>query len=478
MRTFLLSGLAVSILFLLAFTTFYKKERPNIILVMSDDQGWGQMGYYNHPFLKTPHLVKMAEEGLRMDRFYAAAPVCSPTRSSVLTGRANDRSAVFAHGFPMRRQEKTIAQALQKAGYATAHFGKWHLDGIKGPGVPILAEDNRNPGYFGFNEWISVSNFFDLNPLMSHKGEFKEFMGNSSEIIVNQALEFIFGNKNKPFFVVIWFGSPHEPWSALPKDKSGFSKNIEEMQQNYLCELVEMDKSIGLLNSKLEKMGLAENTLIWFNSDNGGVSFGGKEGVGGLRDFKGSVYEGGLRVPCIIKWPAVIKERKISHFPASTMDIFPTIATICDLPEDVFVKPIDGNDIAHLFYKNTMKERYNPIPFKYRNQGALIDNDFKLVAENIEKKEYALYNLKNDRAESIDMISLYPQKAEKMITYYENWLNSVNRSLRGEDYAGGLMETDPIPLFWWDKPEYAPYLQAWKNRPEFSKQLKEALERE
>lgn len=125
-----------------------------------------------------------------------------------------------------------------------------------------------------------------------------------------------------------------------------------------------------------------------------------------------------------------------------------------------------------------MKERYNPIPFKYRNQGALIDNDFKLVAENIDKKEYALYNLKNDRAESIDMISLYPQKAEEMIAYYENWLNSVNRSLRGEDYAGGLMETDPIPLFWWDKPEYAPYLQAWKNRPEFSKQLKEALEKE
>ena len=160
MRTFLLSGLAVSILFLLAFTTFYKKERPNIILVMSDDQGWGQTGYYNHPLLKTPHLVKMAEEGLRMDRFYAAAPVCSPTRSSVLTGRANDRSAVFAHGFPMRRQEKTISQALQKAGYNTAHFGKWHLDGLKGPGVPVLAEDNRNPGYFGFNEWLSVSNFF------------------------------------------------------------------------------------------------------------------------------------------------------------------------------------------------------------------------------------------------------------------------------------------------------------------------------
>ena len=478
MKIYLLFGLSFWVLCFMSLTSIRKKERPNIILVMSDDQGWGQTGYYNHPRLKTPHLVKMAEEGLRMDRFYAGAPVCSPTRSSVLTGRANDRSAVFAHGFPMRRQEKTIAQALQKSGYATAHFGKWHLDGLKGPGVPILAEDNRNPGFFGFNEWISVSNFFDLNPLMSHKGKISEYIGNSSDVIVNQALDFILGHKNEPFFVVIWFGSPHEPWSALSEDKSKFPKEMEDMQQNYLGEIVEMDKSIGLLNAKLKEMGLSDNTLIWFNSDNGGVSFGGKEGVGGLRDFKGSIYEGGLRVPCIIKWPAVIKERKISYFPASTMDIFPTIATICDLPDDVFVQPMDGNNIDHLFYKNTIKGRNNPIPFKYRNQGALIDNDFKLVAENIEKKEYTLYNLKRDRTESIDIISLYPQKAEEMITYYENWLNSVKRSLRGEDYEGGLMEADPNPIFWWDKPEYAPYLQAWKFRPEFSKQLKEALEKQ
>ena len=155
-------GLAFTISLLMAFTKYKIGHKPNIILVMSDDQGWGQMGYYEHPFLKTPNLAQMAKNGLRMDRFYAGAPVCSPTRASVLTGRANDRSAVFAHGYPLRRQEKTIAQALQKAGYETAHFGKWHLDGLRGPGVPILAEDNRNPSNFGFNEWISVSNFFDI----------------------------------------------------------------------------------------------------------------------------------------------------------------------------------------------------------------------------------------------------------------------------------------------------------------------------
>ncbi len=470
-------GFVLSLIILTAFIKAKKDPRPNIILVMSDDQGWGQIGYYNHPFLKTPNLTQMAENGLRMDRFYAGAPVCSPTRSSVLTGRANDRSAVFAHGFPMRRQEKTLAQALQKAGYQTAHFGKWHLDGLKGPGVPILADDNRSPGSFGFMEWISVSNFFDLNPLMSHRGEIKQYSGSSSNIIVNQALDFISGHKKDPFFVVIWFGSPHDPWSALDKDKSDFSENMEEKQKNYLGEIVEMDKSIGRLNLELEKMGLAENTLIWFNSDNGGVPFGGAEGVGGLRDFKGSVYEGGLRVPCIIKWPKVLKPNQISTYPASTMDIFPTIASILNLPQDVFTKPIDGSSIEYLFYKNSKEGRKSPIPFKYRNQGALIDNDYKLLVENIEKKKYAFYNLKKDKTESINILADNSEKAKEMISYYENWLLSVEKSLIGEDYVGGLLEKDPEPEFWWNKKEYAPYLQNWKDRPEYSKQLKEALKK-
>jgi arylsulfatase A-like enzyme len=111
-------------------------ERPNIVFVMSDDQGWGQMGYYNHPFLKTPNLDAMASNGLRFDRFYAGGPVCSPTRASVLTGRTHNRTGVWNHGAPFRVQEKTIAQALRNEGYATAHFGKWHLNGIRGPGVP------------------------------------------------------------------------------------------------------------------------------------------------------------------------------------------------------------------------------------------------------------------------------------------------------------------------------------------------------
>ena len=163
-------------------------QRPHIILVMADDQGWGQTGYYNHPVLKTPHLDEMAERGLRFDRFYAGAPVCSPTRASVLTGRTNDRTGVESHGYALRKQETTLSEILNKAGYATGHFGKWHLNGIRGPGVPILKEDPHGPQNFGFDTWVSVTNLFDMDPLLSRQGIFTEMDGDSSEVTVREAI--------------------------------------------------------------------------------------------------------------------------------------------------------------------------------------------------------------------------------------------------------------------------------------------------
>ena len=150
-------------------------ERPNVVLVMADDQGWGQTGYYDHPILETPNLDAMAASGLRFDRFYAAGPVCSPTRASVLTGRTHDRTGVLQHGYALHLQERTLPRAMQKAGYATGHFGKWHLNGVRGPGVPLLASDPYHPGRFGFDTWLTVSNFFDMNPVMGRMGKLEEF---------------------------------------------------------------------------------------------------------------------------------------------------------------------------------------------------------------------------------------------------------------------------------------------------------------
>ncbi len=214
-----------SVLFLLAVLISMSSvvaEQPNVILVMADDMGWGQTGYYDHPVLKTPNLDDMAANGLRFDRFYAGAPNCSPTRATVMTGRTNDRTGVLNHGVPLRPQEKTIAQALKNAGYATGHFGKWHLNGMRGAGAPIFADDIRNPGEFGFGTWLSVTNFFDRDPIMSRQGEFEEFEGDSSEIVVDEALKFIREQTKTetPFFTVIWYGTPHSPFVASEEDRS------------------------------------------------------------------------------------------------------------------------------------------------------------------------------------------------------------------------------------------------------------------
>jgi arylsulfatase A-like enzyme len=438
---------------------------------MADDQGWGQTSYNNHPILKTPHLDKMAENGIRFNRFYAGAPVCSPTRASVLTGRTNDRAAVYSHGYAMCKQEKTIAQALKKAGYKTAHFGKWHLNGHCGPGVPIFKNDERNPGRFGFDEWLSVSNFFDINPIMSRNGKFEEIKGESSHIIVNEALKFIEKEKdnNMPLFIVIWYGSPHSPWRAYEKDKKSFP-DLTEKAQNHYGELVSMDQSIGNLRKGLREMKIADNTLVWFNSDNGGLEAFGPETVGGLRGFKGQIYEGGLRVPCVIEWPAGIKQNRITDYPASTMDIFPTIAELVDLPESSMVAPVDGISLGELF-RNDINSRKKPIPFRHEGRAAFLDNNYKLVTLDIDKEEFELYDLVNDPNETNNIIIEEKEVAKRMIQEFNTWNQSVEKSVEGKDYPNGLLEPNGYRVFWNTLPQYEPYFEEWKNRPEYKGRL-------
>ena len=441
-------------------------ERPNIILIMTDDQGWGQTGYYDHPVLQTPNLDAMAKNGLRFDRFYAGAPVCSPTRASVLTGRTNDRTGVLDHGYALRKQEKTMAVALKNEGYATGHFGKWHLNGLSGPGVPVLKEDSHSPGKFGFDHWLTVTNFFDIDPLMSENGSFIDLKGNSSDIIVGKALEFIKekSNQNLPFFAVIWDGSPHDPFVASEKDRSNF-KSLNENSQHHYGELVAFDRSLGVLRKTLKDLGLENNTILWYCSDNGGLRNILPSTVGGLRGSKTTIWEGGLRVPAVIEWPQVIKPR-ITHYPASTMDIFPTIADILDLPETDLLKPVDGISLKPIF-KNDIKNRDKKIPFRYKDQGALVDNNFKLVATSIQKKEFELYDLENDSGETTNLAAQNPMIFNQMKKDFLKWGKSIDSSLDGIDYPEGKVLKNPERHFWMNDERYEPYLEEWLNRPEY-----------
>ncbi|MDB4353404.1 sulfatase-like hydrolase/transferase [bacterium] len=445
---------------------------PHIVLVMADDQGWGQTGYYKHPVLKTPHLDAMAESGLRFDRFYAGAPVCSPTRASVLTGRANDRTGVLSHGYALRRQEITLPAILTKAGYRTGHFGKWHLNALRGPGVPILKSDDHNPGEFGFETWLSVTNFFDRDPILSRLGQFEEFEGDSSEVVVDEALSFLQQNaKQAPTFTVIWYGTPHSPFKAADADMVGF-ETLDEVSRNHYGELVAMDRSLGKLRKGLRELGIADHTVLWFCSDNGGLPKIKPDTVGGLRGNKGTIYEGGLRVPAILEWPEEIKKPRITNYPASVLDILPTILAIADVQYPDPERPLDGVSLVPLMGRE-IGTRKKPIPFRHTGRAALIDNNMKLLTNNLEKDLFALYDLANDPAEQNDIAAKYPDAVQEMRKQLLNWSRGVDASAAGKDYPSGKVDpSEPEPRFWTDVDEYKPYFDEWRNRWEYSSRLK------
>jgi len=442
--------------------------RPHIVLVMADDMGWGETSYNGHPILKTPNLDAMAAAGLRFDRFYAGAPNCSPTRATVMTGRNNDRAGVENHGYALRRQEKTLPRALRDAGYATAHFGKWHLNGYTGPGAPVLATDDHNPGEFGFDEWLSVTNFFDRNPLLSRRGKFEAFKGDSSEVIVAEALKFMEKNRagSKPLFTVIWYGSPHAPFDADEPDRAAFG-SLNKLSQHHYGELVALDRSVGTLRRGLRDLGLADNTLVWFCSDNGGLPEISPSTVGNLRGFKNTVYEGGLRVPGIIEWPAVIKQPRITRYPAGTVDIFPTLTDILGLPASVMLAPVDGSSLRPLF-SGDVASRAKPLAFHHQRRAAWVDNRYKLIQPKIDEEKFELYDLDTDPTESRDLSATQPEIFARLRTALVAWNAAVAASVAGQDYPERKVSpTEPASRAWSTAPEYQPYLAELGARPEY-----------
>ena len=488
MNTFCMRRLVAAVISIAAIalasigcSTASKPEAPartNFVLVMADDMGWGQTGYYGHPVLKTPELDAMSAAGLRFDRFYAGAPNCSPTRATVMTGRTNDRTGVEDHGFALRRQERTIARGLSEAGYATGHFGKWHLNGLRGPGVPVVADDAHGPGVFGFDDWLSVTNFFERDPLMSRNGLFVQRAGDSSEVIVADALRFVGRQvaQSNPFFAVIWYGTPHSPWIASEADRAPFGE-LEERSQHHYGELVAMDRSVGALRAGLRELGVERNTLVWFTSDNGGLPRIEPETVGGLRGFKGSLYEGGIRVPAVVEWPAGITEPRVTKYPAVTMDIFPTVATLAGLPETALLQPQDGVDLAPVF-EGDDGPREKPIGFRHTGRVALIDNDLKIVDNDREREALEVYDLGSDPGETKDLARERAAEAARLRAALEEWNASVAASADGVDYpANDFDKAESQPRWWMTADSYAPYIEAWRERPEYVRYIEREVDK-
>jgi arylsulfatase A-like enzyme len=348
---------------------------PNIVLLMGDDHGWEETGYHGHPHLKTPVLDEIAATGLRLDRFHSAHPSCSPTRASFLTGRHPNRMGTFAPGWSFRPEEITIAQLLAKAGYRCGHFGKWHVGAVK-------KESPVSPGAMGFHEWVSHDNFFELNPSLSRNGGPPEvFKGESSEIVIREAIAFIERARKeaKPFLAVVWFGSPHEPYSGLPADLALYDdlpakyavKKVrltsnetgaqvqrtqgEVLRERY-AEITAMDRAIGTLRKHLAAQGLRRDTLLFYCGDNG--TSADATLASPHRGTKGQVYEGGTLVPGLIEWPARIPQPRRTNVRASTSDLLPTLAVLTGQP--LPARPLDGIDLTPLL-DGKMAERPAPI---------------------------------------------------------------------------------------------------------------------
>ena len=443
-------SLTITVCLLGILSQLSASEKPHIILVMADDQGWAQMGYMDHPHLKNrmPNLDAMAEAGIRFNRFYAAAPVCTPTRASVLTGRTPPRTGAPGLHKRLCLQEKTLSQALKDAGYATAHFGKWHLNGVKGPGMPILPDDPNHPGHYGFDFWLSMTNFFEMDPILSRMGKFEYIEGESSELMVEEALQFIEQNKAKPTFSVIWYGSPHFPFRCAPADREGFP---EGHHGDHLGEIVAMDRSVGMLRQGLRDLGIEKDTLIWYTSDNGGLNTD-PDSTGHLQGFKGSLHEGGIRVPAIIEWPGRIQPA-VTDFPASAMDIMPTIVDLLDLTDDAMLPVVDGESIAALFDGETPK-RNHPIPFMTKGT-ALIDGNIKLLQIGRGKgATWSLFDLEKDPGEENDISKEQPEKFEALKAKAEELSASVLASSEGKDYPEGKVIQPQRCTPWMEMEEY------------------------
>ena len=465
-RSFLAGGLAAAV----PRPGDAAARRPNIILCMGDDHGWHETGYYDHPHLRTPALDDMASRGVRFDRFYAAAPVCSPTRGSVMTGRHPNRYGTFAPNFSIRPEERTLPRILREAGYVCGHFGKWHLGPVK-KGSPT------NPGAMGFHHWFSHDNFFGFNPPLARDGaEPVRVPGESSEIVAREAIRFIreAAGAGKPFFAVVWFGSPHGPYAGMDEDLIPFQNVKDEKFKHRYAEITAMDRAIGALRRFLRDEKLSGDTLFWYNSDNGIPS----DCVEGsrLRGSKGNLYENGVRVPAVVEFPAMISKPLLTTVPAVTSDILPTVCGLLDLP--LPGRPLDGISIVPLL-EGRMKERPQPICFwqydtgreakespgpylpdeaqrgttptsrvreiEFRNyrhprartggftgMAAVVDNRYKLVAPR--KGPLELYDIPADSRETNNLAAQHPGLVAGMEKTLRAWQRSVEVSLTGADY--------------------------------------------
>jgi arylsulfatase A-like enzyme len=419
------------------------RRKPNVVLIFTDDQGTIDVNCFGSSDLSTPHLDTLAKRGTRLTQFYVTAPVCSPSRASLLTGRYPERAELTTNaggnqGMP--GHQVTIAEMLKAAGYRTAIFGKWHLG--EQPEMSPLAQ--------GFDEFLghkvgcidNYSHFYywagpNRHDMWRNDAEIWEEGNYFPDMVVREAQRFLEENKDRLFFFYLPFNMPHYPLQAQAKYRAMYAGR-EEPRAMYAAFVSTLDEKIGKVIETIDQLGLREKTLIIFLSDHGHSvevrTFGGGGNAGPFRGHKFTVWEGGIRVPCIVSWPGRIPEGGVRDQIAISTDWMPTIAHYCGvrLPE----ARIDGKNIASVLASASAPSPHDVLHWRHGNQWAVREGDWKLVFNGpaseykggqIPAEEIFLSNVERNLSETKNLAKAYPHIVERLTRLHEGWAKEATQ---------------------------------------------------
>lgn len=424
--------------------------RPNVVVLLCDDLGYGDLGCFGHPDVRTPGLDRLASEGMKLTHCYSASPVCSPSRAGLMTGRTPHRLGIYDWiprdtGIHLPPREVTIAHLLGKAGYRTFHSGKWHLNSRFNGSEPT-------PGEAGFEHWLCTQNNAapsHLNPVnfVRNRKRAGPLAGPSSHVIVEEAMRWLDGARDEPFFLNIWFHEPHEPVAAADEFLKVYADEPDRDRRHYLGDVSQMDAAVGRLMKYLDDHGLRENTFVFFTSDNGpetldrypnaNRSYG---SPGSLRGMKLHVTEAGFRVPGIIRWPGRVEPGSVSAEPVCSLDLLPTLCAMAHIepPAD---RALDGANILPLFAGKPI-ERPQPLYWQYDDAIsapwtiAMRDGRWKLLS-SATMDGFALYDLVDDTGERQDVSAAQPDRVRAMA--------ATMKKLHAEVAADAARSGNPAP---------------------------------
>ncbi len=427
------------------------ETRPNFIVILCDDLGYGDLSCYGHPAIKTPNLDALAGQGVRLTSCYSSAPVCSSSRAGLLTGRTPSRIGVYDwipgnHPMHLRRQEITIATLLRDAGYATCHVGKWHCNG------KFNSPEQPQPGDHGFEHWFSTQN--NASPTHHNPVNFVRNgkavggqEGYSCQIVADASIAWLRDGrkKDRPFFMFTCFHEPHEPIASPPELVEQYPQATKKGEALYYANVQNMDRAVGRIMQTLDELQLSENTLVVFTSDNGPETLNRYRGAwrshgspGPLRGMKLHLFEGGIRVPGIVRWPARLKPNQTSDTPICALDLLPTFCALAGVqpPAD---RALDGAD-ASAFFSGRPFVRKQPLYWHYfRSIGppkaAMRDGDWMIlghwdgaqlspggslhpgdmeIIKSARLTRFELYNLNDDLAQEHDLAAQQPETLREL----------------------------------------------------------------